>query len=291
MTPLQCLFCDQGNPEEAKFCNECGTPLHFKPCPQCDGINGRFATGCYRCGAAFSAMGCEPPPSVLSPQPDASDTALPGVSQWDRLGAASVPLLEAPPEPHVLAVAHDRVPWRALSIALLAASIVLSAVAWQADHTSVVAARADGSPPETAAAPVVTPARVEPPFQMAVARMTPSAVSAVQELPPAVDAPLASAPRIASANAQAVARPAKARSPSKSVSPRAPSTAQARFAAAPLSQRSPPEESAAVVVRTATGPAPAARAPRDAVLTASLACAEGTSLAQSCDVRALAKGN
>src|SRR5215471_9532148 len=32
---LLCRFCDHYNPAGAKFCNDCGSPLHLKPCEQC----------------------------------------------------------------------------------------------------------------------------------------------------------------------------------------------------------------------------------------------------------------
>ena len=87
MSPLQCLFCDQPNPDAAKFCNECGTPLHFKPCPQCDGINGRFAESCYRCGAAFSPIARESD-ETLSPLREVSGPVPSVASPIDRLEKA-----------------------------------------------------------------------------------------------------------------------------------------------------------------------------------------------------------
>jgi ribosomal protein L40E len=49
----KCLFCGHGNPADAKFCNECASPLHLKPCNECDAINDRSAESCYKCGADF----------------------------------------------------------------------------------------------------------------------------------------------------------------------------------------------------------------------------------------------
>ena len=48
-----CLFCARANPGDASFCNECGTPLHLKPCRYCDAVNARTADRCYRCEAAL----------------------------------------------------------------------------------------------------------------------------------------------------------------------------------------------------------------------------------------------
>ncbi len=46
----QCFFCKHLNPAGAKFCNDCGSPLHLKPCSECEAINDQAATNCYRCG-------------------------------------------------------------------------------------------------------------------------------------------------------------------------------------------------------------------------------------------------
>ena len=49
----RCVFCGHGNPAGAKFCNDCASPLHLKPCNECDAINDRSAESCYKCGADF----------------------------------------------------------------------------------------------------------------------------------------------------------------------------------------------------------------------------------------------
>ena len=53
---LLCPFCDHRNPAGAKFCNDCASPLHLKPCKHCDAVNHASATACYKCGAAYSAL-------------------------------------------------------------------------------------------------------------------------------------------------------------------------------------------------------------------------------------------
>jgi len=50
-----CPFCDHRNPPGAKFCNDCAAPLHLKPCNQCNGVNDKAASHCYKCGAAYPA--------------------------------------------------------------------------------------------------------------------------------------------------------------------------------------------------------------------------------------------
>jgi len=51
-----CAFCDHRNPAGAKFCNECASPLHLKPCSKCDAVNHQTATNCYKCGAACPVL-------------------------------------------------------------------------------------------------------------------------------------------------------------------------------------------------------------------------------------------
>ncbi len=54
MSPLQCPFCAHTNPADAKFCNECGAPLHLRPCNQCEAVNNQVDENCYKCGMALS---------------------------------------------------------------------------------------------------------------------------------------------------------------------------------------------------------------------------------------------
>jgi hypothetical protein len=53
MFSSKCLFCGHVNPADAKFCNDCASPLHLKPCHECDAINDRSTQSCYKCGADF----------------------------------------------------------------------------------------------------------------------------------------------------------------------------------------------------------------------------------------------
>ncbi len=54
MSPPQCPFCAHTNPADAKFCNECGAPLHLRPCNQCEAVNNQVDENCYKCGMALS---------------------------------------------------------------------------------------------------------------------------------------------------------------------------------------------------------------------------------------------
>lgn len=54
MFPPQCPFCANTNPAGAKFCNECGAPLHLRPCNRCEAVNNQVDKNCYKCGMALS---------------------------------------------------------------------------------------------------------------------------------------------------------------------------------------------------------------------------------------------
>ena len=80
-----CPFCDHRNPPDAKFCNDCASPLHLKPCNQCNRVNDLAVTHCCDCGAAFPSLARTTdatqrlPSTHLAPAPaasgDAADTA------------------------------------------------------------------------------------------------------------------------------------------------------------------------------------------------------------------------
>ena len=51
MILTRCPFCTHSNPAGARFCNECGSPLHLLPCEHCGAVNDVLSRDCYRCGA------------------------------------------------------------------------------------------------------------------------------------------------------------------------------------------------------------------------------------------------
>jgi ribosomal protein L40E len=62
-----CPFCDHRNPAGAKFCNDCGSPLHMKACNECDAVNHQAATNCYQCGAECPALFTTPEATPVLP--------------------------------------------------------------------------------------------------------------------------------------------------------------------------------------------------------------------------------
>jgi hypothetical protein len=63
----QCFFCKHLNPAGAKYCNDCGSPLHLKPCSECEAINDQAATNCYRCGKDHPVLISTVEASSMSP--------------------------------------------------------------------------------------------------------------------------------------------------------------------------------------------------------------------------------
>lgn len=63
----QCPFCDHANPFGAKFCNDCGSPLHLKPCNHCEAVNDQVAKNCYKCGTEFPVLSPAPNAATASP--------------------------------------------------------------------------------------------------------------------------------------------------------------------------------------------------------------------------------
>lgn len=328
MTPLQCLFCDQRNPAGAKFCNECGTPLHFKPCPQCDGINGRFATGCYRCGAAFPTTTSEADVASYAPGDsgaDRDDAAHEDLPAFDR----AMPEIEAP------TVAQDTRPggaapptrWSRLAPAtLIVVSLVaLSAVAWQVEHrtrSNATDGRREASAAGKAApaAAVLVPATalrdVEPAKQGAPAGSltarppaTPAADVATAVVAPVGLPPAAVSPAAGSSQGAVTPAPARAALPGAAAKPQGKSQAKvpARVAGrgSPVAgTRSASAASHGASRRTASAErAATTRTPRRGTerkprrvapppdLRAALPCPEVTATLESCDLTALPKGN
>jgi hypothetical protein len=309
MSPLQCLFCDQTNPPAAKFCNECGTPLHFKPCPQCDGINGRFAGSCYRCGAAFSMVAGEDD-AVLSPLHDAAGPVVSLAATAERLGAANeARAAEASPnDDEIDRPAARRVgswPLAAGAGVLAIALPILAIVGLNSDRGRGNDADGVDGAPTLAAAPsaAVVDEIVGPPAPPA-----PSALPvtvAESTVAPGASKASASPTRAATArkHSQAKSRVAGARqgAPTRvSTSKQKTRTAKATQrtsapAAAGVSKPQPTRHSETVQIAvraeetsparddSAAGPGPFAMA--------WLTCAEGRMLDGACDVRLLAKGN
>ena len=102
MSRLACKFCAHTNPEGSKFCNECGSPLNFAPCPRCEAVNNVSDTECFQCGAPLSWFATEEISAPATAVTETSRTAEGSATGPDSTPVALADRLEAVPwEPHI----------------------------------------------------------------------------------------------------------------------------------------------------------------------------------------------
>lgn len=53
MATTRCTFCQHDNPDDAQFCNACGSSLKLQLCEGCGAINDITAPACHKCGKPF----------------------------------------------------------------------------------------------------------------------------------------------------------------------------------------------------------------------------------------------
>jgi len=94
----QCPFCNHANQAGAKYCNDCGSPLHLKPCNQCEAINDEVASNCYSCGTEFPVLSTAPEAASVSPALNTTDPSATLSDTSCERGHA--PLLERVAESH-----------------------------------------------------------------------------------------------------------------------------------------------------------------------------------------------
>ena len=104
MSSCRCGFCAQVNPARAKFCNECGSPLNLRLCPQCEAINGAGELACYQCRALLPDLAVAPVPQAALPVEDAPP---PVHDAAPAMHDASPPVLDAWPTSATDAVAAE----------------------------------------------------------------------------------------------------------------------------------------------------------------------------------------
>jgi len=243
--PFNCPFCGHDNPRGARFCNECGSPLHLAPCAHCDAVNDVELPACYSCGA--------PLPRV----PHDAETALdaPPLAEFGRADdsasvRASALLADEPAhsisgdvDVDTLGAAPRRDGRRGVMPAALAALLLLVASGAVVGYVAyrqgmlpwVDAAVTPAAPPENVAAlrgeaakdlPLTHDEVASPPAPAAETTTPPETpVTAPAEGPVAAargtnattasqpDAPASAATRAPSANATRLARPAPATVP------------------------------------------------------------------------------
>lgn len=75
MFAVDCPYCQHANKPGARFCTDCGAPLHLKPCPKCGKVDDVTVRQCSGCGAAFPPIKLAPPAERTLPE----ESAAPGL--------------------------------------------------------------------------------------------------------------------------------------------------------------------------------------------------------------------
>lgn len=91
MRPLDCPFCEHQNPAGAKFCNDCGSPLHLTPCEQCGAVNNLTDPHCWRCGGLLLPLHAPAPTFQGAPEPGTPEPRSP---EFERSRATERAALE-----------------------------------------------------------------------------------------------------------------------------------------------------------------------------------------------------
>ena len=73
MFAVVCPYCTFRNERGARFCADCGAPLHLKPCPKCSKVDDVMVRQCLGCGTAFPQIELYDPEtgeSIGAPPPE-----------------------------------------------------------------------------------------------------------------------------------------------------------------------------------------------------------------------------
>ncbi|MEO7002630.1 MAG: adenylate/guanylate cyclase domain-containing protein [Ktedonobacterales bacterium] len=73
---MVCLNCGAENPQQAKFCINCGQPLP-RPCPNCGALNPPNARFCNQCGAPLTTAAATPAPAMSAAMLSSSRLPMP----------------------------------------------------------------------------------------------------------------------------------------------------------------------------------------------------------------------
>jgi len=233
MPPPDCPFCDHQNPAGARFCNECGSPLHLTPCGDCGAVNNVTDTHCWRCSGLLLPLHSPVPAEHSEREPRVAER-LPTEEELEQELVAleqEVQDFEQPPraaeeetrmlapEPRGSSLSNpaplfdevDTEPRRprhgvmaAASVAVLASAIAVGAYLYDRDRASPGSAAPTSPPP----APLQAAAPTEP-----------GVVRDIGEAPAATPAPAVGSGSKVSDAGEAPAVPAPAAAPDPSCPP------------------------------------------------------------------------
>ncbi|MDQ6618727.1 MAG: zinc ribbon domain-containing protein [Pseudomonadota bacterium] len=95
--PVACPVCEHGNPTGARFCNQCGSPVHLLECAACDAINDGAAESCYKCAQPLRQGSARPDSSAWSSAdaagvgPSSAGDEIPALKECPHCGAVNDP--------------------------------------------------------------------------------------------------------------------------------------------------------------------------------------------------------
>ena len=176
MFATKCSFCQFDNVPGARFCAECGSPLHLKVCPGCGKVSDVTATTCEHCHAPFPRIDLTPPVTA------AEKAAAPPPAAAHKSPPVKVSPIPAAPSANEVAPSGGMRAWPLIMVALVAGGLPLL---WFN--------RASLPEPKTfTPPPVVSPTLQTPPTQPAAAPALAPTAAPVNP-PAAVVAPAAAA--------------------------------------------------------------------------------------------------
>jgi hypothetical protein len=249
MFAVTCPYCRTVNKRGARFCADCGAPLHLKPCPKCGKVDDVTAKKCGSCGSAFPPIelaefraDAEPPVAAQAPRNEVADQT------------------QAVPPPALR-------PGPLIVIALVAGGLPLL---WMNRAAFMPSADSLASPPGRLAVPVA-PVPAAPHATLPPAQAVPA--------PPAV--PSLSAPAVQSPAEEPPSPPTVERSPAPPAAPAAAVEMTPR-AATPASAPKPSKPPAKPAPKSAEPEPPIARPAADAA-TPARECTESLAALGLCD--------
>lgn len=128
MFAIQCQFCRHDNVPGARFCADCGSPLHLKPCPKCGKVDDVAAKACYACGTEFPAITTAAVAAAPAgdPVPAKGGTAAPLRPSAAPATPIATPTPVSPAPPAARKAAKPRAPaWPLILVAALAGGLPL----------------------------------------------------------------------------------------------------------------------------------------------------------------------
>jgi hypothetical protein len=186
MFAVVCPYCTFRNERGARFCADCGAPLHLKPCAKCSKVDDVMVRQCLGCGTAFPQI------ELYDPETGESIGAPPPVDE------------EAPPTPPpVKTVRHTYGAGPLIAVALVAGALP---TLWMNRHLFP-------QPKAWQTTPVKPLAPVEPSITAPVA--PPPTVPATVQSAPVAAAPAEAVPQPAPAPVEAVPKPKERKSGSR----------------------------------------------------------------------------